>query len=203
MPAWISLLICRKGISTVMGKSVEYDGYTIESAPYLGDDQTWRLGIFISVEDDRGLRTRTFSPEGVYASEHEADIHGITFGQRLIDGKVDGRSVADMKTTDRRTSPRLRVQFRTTFLASPTVEGTGLMLDLSSGGCRIESSVIVEPGMSLELSIYAPDLDRPLMIEAANVQWVSGHMFGLAFFRITETDRLGRMIAELMAQQAS
>jgi hypothetical protein len=155
------------------------------------------------VEDDRGLRTRTFSPEGVYASEHEADIHGITFGQRLIDGKVDGRSVADMKTTDRRTSPRLRVQFRTTFLASPTVEGTGLMLDLSSGGCRIESSVIVEPGMSLELSIYAPDLDRPLMIEAANVQWVSGHMFGLAFFRITETDRLGRMIAELMAQQAS
>jgi len=28
-------------------------------------------------------------------------------------------------------------------------------------------------------------------------------MFGLAFFRITETDRLERMIAELMAQQAS
>jgi hypothetical protein len=45
--------------------------------------------------------------------------------------------------------------------------------------------------MTLELHIYAADLDRPLMIEAANVQWVSGQMFGLAFFRITETDRTG------------
>jgi hypothetical protein len=52
--------------------------------------------------------------------------------------------------------------------------------------------------MTLELHIYAADLDRPLMIDAANVQWVSGQMFGLAFFRITETDRLGRIISELM-----
>jgi len=56
----------------------------------------------------------------------------------------------------------------------------------------------VESGMTLELHIYAADLDRPLMIDAANVQWVSGQMFGLAFFRITETDRLGRIISELM-----
>ena len=182
-----------------MGKSVEYQGYKIESAPQqLIDDQMWRLGIFISVEDHRGVRTRTFSPEGMYATEQEADIHGITFGQRLIDGKVESRSVVDMKTTDRRATPRLRVQFRTTFSASSALEGTGLMLDLSSGGCRIESPVTVEPGMSLELHIYAPDLERPLMIDVASVQWVSGHTFGLAFFRITDTDRLGRMISELM-----
>jgi PilZ domain-containing protein len=186
-----------------MGKSVEYQGYTIESVPQLGEDQMWRPGIFISVEDDRGVRTRTFSAGGLYASEQEADIHGITFGQRLIDGKVEGRSVVDMKTADRRATPRFRVQFRTTFSSSPTVEGTGIMLDLSSGGCRIESPVIVEPGMSLELHVYAPDLERPLMIEAANVQWVSGHTFGLAFFRITDTDRLGRMINELMELKIS
>ena len=186
-----------------MAKLVEYQGYKIVSAPFLGNDQMWRPAIFISVEDDRGLRTRTFSPEGVYASEQEADIHGITFGQRLIDGKVEGRSVADMKTTDRRAMPRLRVQFRTTFSASPTVEGTGIVLDLSSGGCRIESPVLLEPGMSLELLIYAIDSDHPIRIEAAKVQWVSGHTFGLAFFQITETDRLGRIISELKAQQAS
>jgi len=181
-----------------MGKSIDYQGYTIESAPQLGADQMWRLGIFISVEDDRGVRTRTFSPEGVYASEQEADIHGITFGQRLIDGKVEGRSVSDMKTEDRRATPRLQVKFRTTFSSAPIVDGVGVMLDLSSGGCRIESPVSVEPGTTLELHIYAADLDRPLMIDAANVQWVSGQMFGLAFFRITETDRLGRIISELM-----
>jgi hypothetical protein len=30
---------------------------------------------------------------GIYATEAEADLHGITFGQRIIDGKVPGLSV--------------------------------------------------------------------------------------------------------------
>lgn len=75
------------------------------------------------------------------------------------------------------------------------------MLDLSRGGCRIESPVTVEPGVSLELRIYAPDIEWPLMIEAASVQWVSGQTFGLAFFRVTETEhqRLGQVLSALMA----
>ena len=184
-----------------MAKTVEYQGYTIQSAPsHLVENERWRLRVFISVEDNRGVRTREFSSEVLYTTEQEADIHGITFGQRLIDGKVEGRSVNDMKTTDRRATPRLRVQFRTTFSTSTTLEGTGIMLDLSSGGCRIESPVIVEPGVSLELRIYAPDIEWPLMIEAASVQWVSGQTFGLAFFRITNTEqqRLGQVIHALM-----
>ena len=73
------------------------------------------------------------------------------------------------------------------------------MLDLSTGGCRIESPVTLEPGLLLELRIYVPDLEWPLMIEAANVQWVSGQTFGLAFFRIRETEqqRLGQVIGDL------
>jgi hypothetical protein len=184
-----------------MAKAVEYQGYTIESAPHHPvDGKKWQLRIIISVDDSRGVRTREFSTDGEYATEQEADIHGIAFGQRLIDGKVKGRSVVDMKTEDRRATPRLRVQFRTTFSASSTLEGTGIMLDLSMGGCRIESSVIVEPGVSLELRIYAPDIEWPLMVEAASVQWVSGQTFGLAFFRITEPEqqRLGQVINELM-----
>ena len=180
-----------------MAKIVEYQGYTIQSTPYhLADDEKWGLHIFISVDDHRDVRTREFSADGVYATEPEADLHGITYGQRLIDGKVDGRSVVDMKTTDRRTMPRLRVQFRTTFVGSSTPEGTGLILDLSTGGCRIESPVTVEPGLSLELRIYVPDIEWPLMVEAASVQWVSGQTFGLAFFRMTETERqrLGQVI---------
>ena len=188
-----------------MAKTVEYQGYTIQSAPsHLMEDERWRLRVFISVEDNRGVRTREFSSDVLYTTEQEADIHGITFGQRLIDGKVEGRSVNDMKTTDRRATPRLRVQFRTTFSASSTLEGTGIMLDLSSGGCRIESPVTVDPGVSLELRIYAPDIEWPLMIEAASVQWVSGQTFGLAFFRITDTEqqRLGQVIHTLMEGEA-
>ena len=184
-----------------MAKTVEYEGYTIQSAPHHPvDSERWQLRIFISMDDSRGVRTREFSADGVYATEQEADIHGTTFGQRLIDGKVEGQSVVDMKTEDRRATPRLHVQFRTTFSASSTLEGTGIMLDLSTGGCRIESPVPVEPGVSLELRIYAPDIEWPLMIEAASVQWVSGQTFGLAFFRVTETEhqRLGQVIRELM-----
>ena len=184
-----------------MAKTVEYEGYTIHSTPqYQTDSEQWRLRIFISFEDHRGVRTREFSADGLYVTEQEADIHGTTFGQRLIDGKVEGQSIVDMRTEDRRAMPRLRVQFRTTFSTSSKLEGTGNMLDLSTGGCRIESPVTVEPGVSLELRIYAPDIEWPLMIEAASVQWVSGQTFRLAFFRITETEqeRLGQVIRDLM-----
>ena len=183
-----------------MGKTVEYQGFTIQSAPHhLADGEKWQLRTFISVDDHRGVKAREFSADVLYLMEQEADIHGIAFGQRLIDGKVEGRSVMDMKTVDRRATPRLRVQFRTTFSGSTKLEGTGVMLDLSTGGCRIESPVTLEPGLLLELRIYVPDLEWPLMIEAANVQWVSGQTFGLAFFRIRETEqqRLGQVIGDL------
>jgi hypothetical protein len=189
-----------------MAKTVEYEGYTIQSTPqYQTDSEQWRLRIFISFEDHRGVRTREFTSEVLYATAQEADIHGTTFGQRLIDGKVEGQSVMDMKTEDRRATPRLRVQFRTTFSTASKLEGTGIMLDLSTGGCRIESPVTMEPGVSLELRIYAPDIEWPLMIEVASVQWVSGHTFGLAFFRITEPEqqRLGQVISDLMEGEST
>jgi hypothetical protein len=184
-----------------MAKTIEYEGYTIQSAPqYQTDSEQWRLRIVISFTDHRGVRTREFSADGLYATEQEADIHGATFGQRLIDGKVEGQSVLEMRTEERRAMPRLRVQFRTTFSGSTMLEGTGVMLDLSTGGCRIASPFLMVPGFSVELRIHVPDLDWPLMIDAASVQWVSGETFGLAFIRIrdTERQRLGQVISLLM-----
>jgi hypothetical protein len=96
--------------------------------------------------------------------------------------------------------PRLLVQFRTTFSDSTKLEGAGIIMDLSTGGCRIESPSIMVPGFSVELRIHVPDLEWPLMIDAASVQWVSGQIFGLAFFRITDAERqrLGQVISHLM-----
>jgi hypothetical protein len=191
---------CRKGRMKPMAKTVEYQGYTIQSAPHHpAGGKKWQLRIFISLEDRRGVRTGEFSADVLYATEQEADIQGIAFGQRLIEGKVEGQSVMDMKTPERRATPRFRVQFRSTLSASTKLEGTGIILDLSMGGCRIESPVTVEPGFSLKLSIYVPDVDWPLMIEAASVQWVSDQVFGLAFIRIrdTERQRLEQVISDL------
>jgi PilZ domain len=173
-----------------MAKTVEYEGYTILSRPYYDANwDKWQIRILISCESPQGIRTREFSSMVLYGTEQEADIHGVTFGQHLIEGKAEGQSVMDMKMDDRRTTPRVRVQFRTTFSDATKLEGIGVLLDLSLGGCRIESPVPVVPGLALELRIHVPDLEWPIMIEAANVQWVSGLMFGLAFFRLREAER--------------
>ena len=180
-----------------MGSKSQYQGYTIESAPIREADwDKWQLHVLISAQGPRGIQTREFSADVLYASEEEADDHGITFGQRVIDGKVDGWSMSDMKTEDRRIAPRLRVQFRTTFCAAHTLEGSGIILDISMGGCRVESSVPVTPGISLELRIHAPNLEWPLMVEEASVRWVSAQTFGLAFNKIKETEqqRLDKVI---------
>jgi c-di-GMP-binding flagellar brake protein YcgR len=102
---------------------------------------------------------------------------------------VDNSSILDVTRKDRRATPRLRVQFRTTFFASPTTEWAGIMLDLSLGGCRMLSPVVVPSESSLALRIYLPDLEWPLMVEAASVRWVGGETFGLAFVRMTDTER--------------
>lgn len=183
-----------------MSKIVEYHGYTIQSAPRCGADrERWGLHLIISVNDLRHVHSREFSTETGYATEQEAEIHGIAFGQRIIDGKAEGRSVSDMKTSNRRAMPRLRVQFRAAF-SNTRSKGDGVLLDLSPGGCRIESPNPVEPGSSLELDIYAPNLGWPIIVDAATVLWVCGQTFGLTFFRITEPEqqRLGKMVSILM-----
>ena len=106
--------------------------------------------------------------------------------------------------SERRAMPRLRVQFRTTFSDSTKQEGIGVLLDLSMGGCRIESPIPVVSGCLMELRIHVPDLDWPLRVETASVQWVSGQTFGVAFFRITEAEqqRLGQVITNLIEEES-
>lgn len=105
-----------------------------------------------------------------------------------------------MNDENRRATPRIRVQFRITFSATPALEGTGVILDLSAGGCRVESPLMLSPGASLELRIHVPDLAWPVMVDAATVQWVRDQTFGLAFLRMkdSERQRLDQLITALM-----
>ena len=107
-----------------------------------------------------------------------------------------------MRTPDRRTTLRLLVQFHTTLSASSTLEETGLMRNLSSSGCCIDTPLTVEPGTLLALRIYAPNLESPLVIESAHVKWIRDQTFGLAFIRITEAEqrRLGQLVHDLMEE---
>jgi len=182
-----------------MARKVAYLGYLIQSRPEFNQKwQKWQIRIFVSREGAAGVRTRKFVSDVLYASEYEADTHGITYGLRVIDGRVEGQSVADMESPNRRLTPRLRVQFQTSFASIEKVEGTGVILDLSLDGCRIESSDLMKVGTALELHIHVPSWECPVVVEAATVQWVSAPMFGLAFFRLTETER-ARLNAVIVA----
>ena len=102
--------------------------------------------------------------------------------------------------SDRRVTPRFRVQFRTfVFEQSNLVEHMGTILDLSMTGCRVEGPVSVQPSAVMELRIYVPDLEWPLMVDEAIVQWSKGTMFGLSFAKMRSgvQDRLAWVIARL------
>jgi len=101
---------------------------------------------------------------------------------------------------DRRAVPRFRVRFRTVVsIPGTAIEGEGIALDLSLRGCRIDAPLPVQPSTFMALRIYVPDLDGPLMLDAAVVQWVSGTTFGVRFLRMRETerDRLAAVIANI------
>lgn len=89
---------------------------------------------------------------------------------------------------DRRTQPRFTTQFRSTFSRNQ-YEGQGRALDLSIGGCKIESEANVVQGATLECRLHIPDLDWPLRIDEATVRWVEGHTFGLSFTRIRPEEK--------------
>lgn len=53
----------------------------------------WTLAITIYWERNGLVSMRPFSAEHTYQTEEDADLHGITFGRRIIDGTVPGLSV--------------------------------------------------------------------------------------------------------------
>lgn len=102
---------------------------------------------------------------------------------------------------EKRLQPRFTAQFRSTFSGGQQ-EGQGKTLDLSGGGCRIETNLPVVVGASFECRIHAPGLDWPLRIDVAQVRWVKGNVFGLQFLSLQpgEKLKLQQVITNLRAE---
>lgn len=109
-----------------------------------------------------------------------------------------GLSSAD----ERRKQPRFTTQFRSTFSGGQN-EGNGRTLDLSIGGCKIESGTVVGQGDKFECRLHIPDLDWPIMIDEAIVRWVEGKTFGLAFTHIKsgEQDKITAIVRKIEQEQ--
>ncbi|NWF72353.1 MAG: PilZ domain-containing protein [Nitrospirae bacterium] len=108
------------------------------------------------------------------------------------------RMVKEESPREKRQQPRFTSQFRSTFSGDQR-EGQGRTLDLSSGGCMIESDSPVVVGTTFECRVYVPGLDWPLRIDEAQVRWVKAGTFGIQFTKIQpdEEVKLKRVIASL------
>ena len=73
-----------------MGRRSQYKDYIIKSNPEPVAAGQWKLRIVIYSQTDGLLHVQPFSGPTVYETEQEADIHGIAYGQRIIDEKVRG-----------------------------------------------------------------------------------------------------------------
>ena len=91
-------------------------------------------------------------------------------------------------SADRR-GRRLALSCRLFFFGDHDVEGEGTLLDISTSGCRASSSVAVQMGMRLKLSLFLADHQWPLRVDAALVRWVKGQEFGLEFTSIRPAQR--------------
>ncbi|MDH5669174.1 MAG: PilZ domain-containing protein [Nitrospira sp.] len=109
-------------------------------------------------------------------------------------GQVSGVS----SPQDRRDQPRFNTQFRSS-LSGQYQEGQGRTLDVSSGGCKIESDLKVEQGATFECRLHIPGLDWPLRVDEATVRWTDGKTFGIAFTKIDpqELEKLKTVLADL------
>ncbi len=116
----------------------------------------------------------------------------------LFKSKPSDQTPAKPLPDDRRVQPRFTTQFRSTF-SGQREEGQGRTLDISVGGCKIESDTKVMQGVKFECRLHIPGLDWPLRIEEATVRWVDGNTFGIAFSRINpeELAKLKTILSEL------
>ena len=112
--------------------------------------------------------------------------------------KAQGKTPSKPQPHERRTQPRFTTQFRSTF-SGRKQDCQGRTLDLSAGGCKIESDVSVAIGDQFECRLHIPGLDWPLRVDEATVRWVEGQTFGIGFTRIlpAELAKLTAILADL------
>ena len=85
---------------------------------------------------------------------------------------------------------RLRLRGQAVF-TNGSQTGEGLVLDLTSPGCLIESAgIAVCKGQSLQLNIMLKGHKRPLTVALGVVRWNKGDRFGVEFIKMDESNRL-------------
>lgn len=98
---------------------------------------------------------------------------------------------------------RFPVHFHTVFSGPQLGESVGTIVNLSEGGCRIQSDSQVYTGIQLALGLHLPGEDSPISIEKAAVRWSRGREMGVGFVTVVppQQERLNHLITRLKKEQ--
>jgi len=70
-------------------KTITYGSYTIKSVPVpLFKTYEWRVHVSISWIQDGVIAMWRVTSDSAYPTEMGADLHGITYGQQIIDAEM-------------------------------------------------------------------------------------------------------------------
>jgi hypothetical protein len=105
---------------------------------------------------------------------------------------------------ERRQHRRVPAQVKS-LLRANAHEVEGETVDLSLGGAKFESNLVVQPGRQIAVKLIIPDVKEPVSIEQAQVQWIHDQTFGVRFLEIRqqELDELEQLIEECIALDES
>lgn len=98
---------------------------------------------------------------------------------------------------------RFPVHFHTVFSGPQLGESVGTIVNLSEGGCRIQSDSQVYTGIQLALGLHLPGEDSPISIEKAAVRWNREGEMGVGFVTVAhpQQERLNHLITRLKKEQ--
>ena len=85
---------------------------------------------------------------------------------------------------DLRRHQRFPVHFSSVLSNPNRVEPVGTMVNLSKGGCLVETDSKVYSGMQVLLRLDVPGETSPILIERAAVRWNRGREIGVGFITV-------------------
>ena len=100
---------------------------------------------------------------------------------------------------DLRRHQRFPVHFHTVLSGPKLSESSGTVINLSEGGCCVETNSQVYTGIQIALVLQVPGGEPAIQVEKAAVRWSRGHELGVGFITVSppNKERLDQLLARL------
>jgi hypothetical protein len=100
---------------------------------------------------------------------------------------------------DLRRHQRFPVHFHSLLSGPKLSESAGTIVNLSEGGCCVETDSQVYTGIQLALRLHVPGEESPIRIEQAAVRWNRGREIGVGFITMASPhkERLEQLLERL------